>query len=359
MDLNTHGSPELDEDALKLEMMGADPGPTLADIQPVSPFLPDTHIQYAWDSTCLGLFKTCPRLYQYTMIEGWSPKTESVHLRFGSEFHSALEHYDHTRCEGFNHDDSLHEAVRYALEHTWIYPEDDGTTDGLEGWSALPNLGDKATRYKNRQTLIELIIDYLDHFGESDPAQTITLANGKPAVELSFRIGLEYGPNPDQPYILCGHLDRLVNFNSEILVMDRKTTTTALSDYYFRQYEPNNQMTLYTIAGQVLWGSPVRGVIIDACQILLEKPHNFARGFTFRTEDQISEWLIDLRLILELAEYYATANYWPMNDTACDKFGGCKFREICSKSPSVRETFLKSDFNQLPLEERWNPMKPR
>jgi hypothetical protein len=35
-----------------------------------SPFLPGTHIQFAWNSTCLGLLKTCPRLYQYTVIGG-------------------------------------------------------------------------------------------------------------------------------------------------------------------------------------------------------------------------------------------------------------------------------------------------
>jgi hypothetical protein len=31
----------------------------------VSPFLPGTKIQFAWDSTSLGMLKTCPRLYQY------------------------------------------------------------------------------------------------------------------------------------------------------------------------------------------------------------------------------------------------------------------------------------------------------
>ena len=31
---STHGSPELDEDARKLEAMGADPGPTFADLDP-------------------------------------------------------------------------------------------------------------------------------------------------------------------------------------------------------------------------------------------------------------------------------------------------------------------------------------
>lgn len=31
----THGSPELDEDARKLEAMGADPGPTMAEGEPL------------------------------------------------------------------------------------------------------------------------------------------------------------------------------------------------------------------------------------------------------------------------------------------------------------------------------------
>ena len=51
--------------------------------------------------------------------------------------------------------------------------------------------------------------------------------------------------------------------------------------------------------------------------------------------------------------------YWPMNDTACDKFGGCRFRGICSKSPSVRERFLSTDYVKLPKEDRWNPLRSR
>jgi hypothetical protein len=46
-----------------------------------SPFLPGTKIQFAIDSTSLGYLKTCPRLYEYIMIEGWSPKDDSVHLQ--------------------------------------------------------------------------------------------------------------------------------------------------------------------------------------------------------------------------------------------------------------------------------------
>ena len=47
------------------------------------------------------------------------------------------------------------------------------------------------------------------------------------------------------------------------------------------------------------------------------------------------------------AESYAEADYWPMNDTACGMYGGCRFRGVCSKSPQVRERFLDLAFIQM------------
>lgn len=337
-----------------------------------SPFLPGTSIQFAWDSTSLGLLKTCPRLYQYTMIDGWGSRGESVHLRFGSEYHAALEAYAHSRANGVKHEDAIHDTVRSLMERTsdWVV-----------------DISTKAGKYKNRGTLISLVVDYLDHFID-DPCETYIKSDGTPAVELSFRFELDWGPEAEaahtvhseqhkrpidvqntevyftqsmhsQPYLLCGHLDRVVRFNDHLFVMDHKTTTTTPSEYYFNTFDPSNQMTLYTIAGGMVLHTPIKGVIIRAAQILLEKPHRFISGFTYRTPDQLDEWLLDLRLHLNNAEAYAEAGYWPMNDTACDKFGGCRFRGICSKSPDVREMFLKADFTKLNEDERWNPLRSR
>jgi len=309
-----------------------------------SPFLPNTKIQFAWDSTSLGYLKTCPRLYQYIMIDGWGSRDESIHLRFGIEYHKALEDYDRFKAVGLDHEASMRRAIHELLIR-------------ITGWR--PSRDTKAGKYKNEQSIIRIVIDYLDHF-EIDPTSTVILSNGKPATELSFRFELDWGPTEynEQPYILCGHLDRVVNFGDDMFVMDRKTSTSTISDYYFKQYSPNNQMTLYTIASQIILDTVIKGVIIDAGQVLIDSSR-FVRGFTFRTQDQLDEWLADLRFWLALAEQYAVANYWPMNDTACDKFGGCRFREVCSKSPKVRETYLKSDFDKLTEDERWNPLKAR
>jgi hypothetical protein len=113
------------------------------------------------------------------------------------------------------------------------------------------------------------------------------------------------------------------------------------------------------LAGQIVINSPIKGVIIDAAQILLEKPHAFKRGMTLRTKEQLEEWTADLEYWLNQAEAYATANYWPMNDTSCGMYGGCRFREVCSKSGSTRHVYLKSNFHKLEKEDRWNPLKAR
>lgn len=346
-----------------------------------SPFLPGTHIQFAWDSTCLGYLKMCPRLYQYIIVDGWGHTEESVHLRFGQEYHSALQEYDIFRASGSGHEEALRWAVLALLTRTHDFAPDPETRPG---------------KYKSRAMLLRAVIWYLDEHRD-DPAKTYIKADGKPAVELSFRFELDWGPKAiaiddiewddngeytdsktgrryntkakyaevSQPYLLCGHLDRVVEFGPGLFDMDHKTSMTTLGSYYFDQYSPHNQMTLYTLASKVILDSPVKGVIINAAQLMLDYEKSgdygarFVRGITYRTPDQLDEWLADLRFWLDQAEGYATAGYWPQNDTSCDKFGGCRFRSICSKSPQVREQFLKSDFTKLPEEDRWNPLKPR
>lgn len=324
-----------------------------------NPFLPGTNIRWAWDSTCLSALKTCPRLYQYQYILGYAPRGDSVHLRFGQEYHAAIEDYDKLRHAGANFDDAVRTTIRNLLLRIRDFDPDTDT---------------KAGQYKNPATLLQLVVDYLDEY-RNDPATTYVLANGKPAVELSFKFELGFGPGshkigmdgPDGepwgtkfvPYTLCGHLDRVVDLGGALWVLDHKTTTTTPSAYYFDGFNPNNQMTLYTLAAQVVYHAPVKGILIEAAQIKLSEPSRFERSTTFRTQDQLEEWLRDTEVHLRQAEAYAIADHFPMNDTSCDKFGGCRFRGVCSKSPATRDVWLKSDFVKLDPQDMWNPLKPR
>src|SRR5277367_2399573 len=109
----------------ELEFHQAQSGTTSMDLTKTpSPFLPGTKIQIAYDSTSIGYLKTCPRLYYYTMIEGWNARDESVHLRFGIEYHAALQDYDLSRAAGISHDDAVHDVIRETLLRTSDFDPD-------------------------------------------------------------------------------------------------------------------------------------------------------------------------------------------------------------------------------------------
>lgn len=302
-----------------------------------SPFHPGTARQFAWDSTSLGYFKECPRKYYYTMVKGYRAKGESVHLTWGSWYHKALEDYDHFVAQGRSHADALHFVVAWIMEVTWVR-EPNGAG---QPWTADHNT-------KTRENLVRSVIWYLEQFGPNDPTSTVILRNGKPAVELSFRIQV------DEDLILCGHLDRVVEFQGQQYVMDRKTSSSTISSYYFDQYSPDNQMSLYTLAGGIITENPIRGVVIDAVQIAVGFSR-FERGMVYRTEAQTQEWLADTKVWIAQAHAAADRGQWPMNDKSCHKFGGCPFRQICSSDPRVRETFLAQNF-QI---SHWNPLEVR
>lgn len=299
-----------------------------------SPFVAGTSLQFALDSTSIGYSKSCLRKYKLTIIDGWRKKDASVHLRFGGEFASALEFYNKFKvAEGCSHDDALDATVAETFARIVDWKSDHPK--------------------KNPYTLVRTIVWYLDNY-ENDPAEVLILEDGRPAVELSFKIELPWEAAPGIPYILCGHLDKVVTYCGDILVADQKTTSGALGAFYFAEYNPHIQMSTYTFASKMILGANVSGVMIDAAKIAVGFSE-FARGFTMRTEAQLAEWLVDLKSWTSILSFAVTNDYWPMNEQSCHQYGGCVFREVCSQDPAVRQNYLETSFEKV----FWNPLIPR
>jgi len=306
-------------------------------------------LQLAWDSTSLGALKTCPRYYYYNIVMGYVPRNESIHLKFGLVYHAALEQYDRSRAEGKGHDLSIRMAVRRALIDTW------------DVHLQRPWFSDD--KNKNRYTLMRTIVWYLDQF-KDDPLETVILANGKPAVELSFR--LELGRKSgltNEDMLLCGHLDRLARTDKEnVWIVDHKTTKSTITPEWFEHYSPDNQFTLYTYAGRIVYAQPIRGIIADVAQIAITFSR-FQRGPVQRHESTLAEWRDDLEYWLTSAEYFAkraeegglNEHAWPQNDKSCGNYGGCPYRMICGKSPSVRKDWLDGKY----VKRIWDPLRTR
>lgn len=307
-------------------------------------------IQFAWDSTSIKLAEECLRKYQYQMIDGWKSATESVHLRFGGHYATALEHFYKHRAYGMSFDEALLEVIKEVMLETWDHDRDeDGSRIPETGAPYAPPIDAAGSaRMKTRENLVRTIVWYFEQFRD-DSASVVILDGGKPAVEYSFALPV------DNDIIFSGHIDRLVTYADNIMVMDQKTTGTTISARYFDGFNPDVQMSMYTFAGKMIYQMPVKGVIIDAAQIAVGFTR-FERGLTFRTESQLSEWYDTTMYTIEGARSATKLGYFPMNRTSCDKFGGCPFRSVCSRAPEVREQFLNGSFIRG---DRWDPLRAR
>jgi hypothetical protein len=293
--------------------------------------------QIAWDSTSLGSLKRCPRYYQYNIIEGYSSSAESPHLRFGTEYNNALVTYHKAKALGHNHELATLSALRYLLTQTW-------DTALNRPWTS-----DEPT--KNRETLVRSVLWYLDKFAD-DSMETDLLTNGEPAVELSFRINTEVESQiTGEHYVLCGYLDRKVNFNGGQWITDFKSTKGALDERYFAQYSPNNQVSQYAFAGAIISNVPISGIIIDAVQVGVTFSR-FQRATIPRPQAILEEWFHDSMIYIRQNETFVANNYWPQNDTACSQYSGCQFRPICAASPGLRQKHLDALFHR----RIWDPL---
>ena len=298
-------------------------------------------LQLGIDSTSLGEFKTCPRKYQLSIVLGYQPKAESVHLVFGILLHQAREQYDQLRMQAFSHDEALDKVFDTALRATW--------NPKLN----RPWISDH--KLKNRLTLLRTIVWYLDALANNDPIETVKLPNGKAAVELSFRFASGYQSKlTGEDFILCGHLDRLGKFNDQYYIPDIKTTGSTISQNFFDGFTPDNQFSLYTLASKTVFHFPVKGMIVDAVQVA-GGFSRFQRQVIPRSDSQVDEWYGELKYWFGQLELCAETNIWPMNDKSCGQYGGCKFRGICSKPPAARQLWLDKDFER----RVWDPLVSR
>lgn len=300
------------------------------------------NLQLAVDSTSFGEFKVCPRRYYYSMIKGYAPRAESPHLRFGILLHQARERYEKNKAqqEGVSHDDLLDDVLDWALKETW---------NSVLG---RPWISDH--QLKNRRSLIQTIVWYLDALAQDDPFKTVILANGKPAVELSFRFDSGLRSREGEAFIFCGHLDRIAEMNGYYYIPDIKTSSSEPSEFWARQFSPSNQFSLYDLAGKVAFSFQIEGLVVDGLQIGVGFAR-FRRHLIPRSEAMRTEWLADAQWWIAQMEVCATRETWPMNDKACGLYGGCPFQQVCAKSPAMRETTLEREY----AKRVWDPLQVR
>ena len=321
----------------------------------------DTHIapwnenlQIAWDATSLRSLMTCPRKYEYEILQGRKNGNEA--MRFGLVYHAAKEILDEeiSYRKEIAYGGDVDEALIMAIQYAWTETEKWGTKDDI------PCIDNARTRY----TLVRGLVWSLEALG-TDILTPFEFPDGTLGIELSWRVPLPITyhepqtPNPtediEKPYLLCGHFDGLVNFQYDVYVLERKTTKQTLKSFFFKNYSPDVQISTYNLAADLMYQTlDVRGVIVEVMQTAVGFSR-YLRQPIKRTLEQRSEFLEDVIYYIKKAEEYAESGVYPKNEAVCGLYGGCAYRKICSLSPSVRQDFLESGFKV----DKWNPLVVR
>lgn len=314
-------------------------------------------LQLAWDSTSLGLLKECPHKYALTMLCGHGAMND--HLFFGILYHECQEEYKKTLIATGDHDEAVAHATLHALSASGTHKavaDSNGESEMVEWYPWESDIPEK-----NRFTLVRTVIWWADQYRKEDTDGTFKtkiLANGEPAIEMPFAFdsGIRNTITGEGNYIFCGRLDEGIEHMNFTMIRDAKTTKYSLDGSYYERYSPDNQMSMYSLAGKVVLGEPIDSILIDAAQIT-KSFSRFGRGFVERTPGQLDEWLRDQEYWIRLNEQFVRDGYWPMNDTSCSKYGGCPFAKrrmgaVCTKDPAVRQSFLDTHFPR----RVWDPM---
>lgn len=301
-------------------------------------------MQLALDSTSLSEFKTCPRRYYYSILRGLAPHGINVHLQFGIWMHRVRELYDQLAAQhpDWSHDAKLDEVLDWALNATW-------DTELGRPWIS-------GHAEKNRLSLIQTLVWYLDAFGRDDPFETLILANGKPAVELSFSIDSGLATQQGERLVLCGHIDRLARMGGTAYVKDIKTSTYAPDAKWAAKFTPHIQFSMYVFAARNGLGQPIRDLIVDGIQVGATFAR-FGSHLVPRTDSMLDEWFEGIADAAQQMEDCAASGHWPMRETSCEMYGGCPFRPLCARSPEAREAWVSAEFVQRGA--GWDPLRTR
>lgn len=311
-------------------------------------------LQFAWDQTSLGEYRICPRRYYYRIMLGYISRGEKPPLTFGLTYHKALEIYHAKRAYKESWRKALHYALDYAIKEARDWPD----------WSDPDVAGGKPDKVRTLKTLLRSIVWYADRY-KKDPAITMKGADGKPLVELSFRFELPVETHEGEPMLAAGHIDRMVEFGDGFYAQEHKHTVTSISEYYWRRYNPDTQVSMYTLASKTVLNEICSGVMIDAVQVK-KGSSSFFRQVIRKTKPQIDEWLA--YVVMELGELRdrlvrledrgissTSEKAWPMNDKVCGLYGGCPYQRVCQLDPSVRKATLDAEYDR----GHWNPLENR
>ena len=200
-------------------------------------------IQKIWDTSSLSSFLSCPRMYNWTNLQGYKSKTYGMATGFGSAVHEGLEVLDIQKFKGATKDEAVVAAIKHVL---------------LEFGEALNLSEDKA---RGLTAALRAVTWRAEEFWE-DLFEIATMPDGEPCLEQRFEVPFGKGE-----YRCSGRINKFVQQEGKLYLCDVKTTKTTLKSNYFSNFMQNNQVFSHLSASREVRGLEVAGCIIEVVQL--------------------------------------------------------------------------------------------
>lgn len=278
--------------------------------------------------TSLETYLDCPRKYYFTKVMQLTPVKGVSSANFGTAIHAGVDIFYSLKNTGISHDELVARMLQ-AFALLWDRSLDDGRRNINSGIAILSAY---ARIYKNDTAT------YLRDLVESKI--TISMPNG---TTLTMR------------------LDRILVEGKFYTVVDTKTTSMSLTEYYLKNFVNSFQLTSYCYAVTQLKGH-CDNVQVDAIKVPpeIDVGKGFVRRSMERTELQVEDWLNTYNNITEqiqsnfslCSDEGEEIRAFYQNQNSCTKYGGCPFFSICQyglSHPDVQLMFVRKNI-EIPLD---------
>lgn len=249
----------------------------------------------------LGELHACPRKFVLNRLRSINRSdTRSVTFAFGHAVGTGIQ----STLEG-----KSQEQILFDMFLAWDYPDLYGEEERANKsfWSAVIAV-QRFAIIRDSSLLGDYELLYVD---------------GKPAVELSFRI-----TTPDG-FKYRGFVDVVLRhkITGELLVLELKTTSATSIDP--AQYKNSKQALGYSVVlDRYAPGKSAYKVLylVLSSKTLEYTPLEFTKSYLQR-----AEWIHTLLLDLEIIKMYHANNFWPQNGASCyDFFRQCEHFQTCT-----------------------------
>jgi hypothetical protein len=289
------------------------------------------------DYSAASTLHACPRKFRHQYIERLRLKGgEAPYLTAGTAMHSALEALYTVQWD-----------LAGALE---------ALREALEGYQP-PTSGKFA--YLTPGHLEIVLAEYFEDRSAKPTALESAIIGESGRERSEEAITFDWQHSDGRVIRVGGKLDLPTKLGGQRYVVDHKTTTSWLNDYWYRErFALGHQFRVYCAAMKALTGERYSGAYINALYLGEPPKRGWGTGKSVSnalygpmefSEEMLEETWEWMEAAQALAAFHEERGTWPQNEGACGAYGGCEYLDLCQRTPQVRKAIAKVNY------EVWEP----